>query len=68
MLEVYCDVNTSFRYILDLDDMDYIKLTLVVLIDLVIANINSTMLNIAVDSLLEYFIIDRIETIYDKRA
>ena len=48
--------------------VDYIKLTLVVLIDLVIANINSTMLNIAVDSLLEYFIIDRIETIYDKRA
>ena len=26
------------------------------------------MLKIAVDSLLEYFIIDRIETIYDKRA
>ena len=59
-----CLVGTSSKYICNLDD----KVNFSCLIDLVIANINSTMLNIEVDSLLEYFIIDRTETIYDKRA
>ena len=61
-----CLVGTSFKYICNLDDIYQVNFSC--LIDLVIANINSTMLNIAVDSLLEYFIIDRTETIYDKRA